>query len=897
MNRPDLSFLDMPAPAGYVPGLGRGATGFTTRSDIGPARTGVDGGGEEDEERYRDPENDSGLFAASGQQDEEDNEADKIYEAIDARMAERRKAQREQREKLEKEEYDRANPKISSQFTDLKRQLSSVSSDEWLNIPEVGDLTRKRKRQRQEENAERRFYAVPDTVMAGVRDGAAVEASIDPNEGGAGTVTDFRAISSAKDRMLELKLDQSEGSGTATSIDPKGYLTSLAGTGSSSSSIPSATEIGDIRRVRPLLESMVKTDPKEPRAWIGLARLEELAQRINKARSVIQKGCDNCSRSPDVWLENMRLNDKATAKVIAAKAVKYNPKSIDLWMAAMKLEDDDNSKTRVIQKALESNPQSDTLWKELINMQSNPSEAIVLLSKAVELVPLSEDLWLALARLETPKNARKVLQRARKQLRVSRAVWIAAARLEEQDKGPEGSIDKIMVRGIRDLEKEGGLPNDRTQWILDAELCEKEGAVLTCHAIIKATIGLDVEPEDRESVWMDDARSSIERGAHETARAIYSHALESFPASHSLWLAIVELEKKHGQSKDKLWEMFEKAVSACGNSEVFWRMYARELWHSGDADGARNVFARAYKSNPNSEGIWLDAVDLELENHQDDVADKLLLRARTEAGTEQIWIRSIIYSRRKDDLQGALELISQALEQFPASEQLYLQQAQIYQLMENRQSAMAAYQAGTKACPKSIKLWTGFARLEQEGGVTIKARSILDRAALVNEKSELLWLERVRLEEKVGNHKQANVLMAKALQECPNSGLLWSEYMWMLPRIDRRTKIVDALKATDNSPYVLTTAGRNFWSNGQAPKAKRWLENAVKTDPSIGDSWIWLYKFAQEMEQDDVEAILQGFQQAEPTDGHLWVEHLENASNFGLSKVEILKKAVSLVQQ
>jgi hypothetical protein len=28
----------VPAPFNYVPGLGRGATGFTTRSDIGPAR-------------------------------------------------------------------------------------------------------------------------------------------------------------------------------------------------------------------------------------------------------------------------------------------------------------------------------------------------------------------------------------------------------------------------------------------------------------------------------------------------------------------------------------------------------------------------------------------------------------------------------------------------------------------------------------------------------------------------------------------------------------------------------------------------------------------------------------------------------------------------------------------
>ena len=31
-------FLSMQLPPGYVAGLGRGATGFTTRSDIGPAR-------------------------------------------------------------------------------------------------------------------------------------------------------------------------------------------------------------------------------------------------------------------------------------------------------------------------------------------------------------------------------------------------------------------------------------------------------------------------------------------------------------------------------------------------------------------------------------------------------------------------------------------------------------------------------------------------------------------------------------------------------------------------------------------------------------------------------------------------------------------------------------------
>ena len=69
--------LKMKAPAAYVAGLGRGASGFTTRSDIGPAREaapeeGAEGAAKEggrgeeieaDPDQYQDPENETGLFA------------------------------------------------------------------------------------------------------------------------------------------------------------------------------------------------------------------------------------------------------------------------------------------------------------------------------------------------------------------------------------------------------------------------------------------------------------------------------------------------------------------------------------------------------------------------------------------------------------------------------------------------------------------------------------------------------------------------------------------------------------------------------------------------------------------------------------------------------------------
>ena len=116
-------FLNQPAPENYVAGLGRGATGFTTRSDLGPAREGPSedqikaalqkraeqlGAAapsaygvpekkkeeeDDDDERFQDPENETGLFAG-GDFTREDQEADEIYDEIEEKMSKRRKARR-----------------------------------------------------------------------------------------------------------------------------------------------------------------------------------------------------------------------------------------------------------------------------------------------------------------------------------------------------------------------------------------------------------------------------------------------------------------------------------------------------------------------------------------------------------------------------------------------------------------------------------------------------------------------------------------------------------------------------------------------------------------------------------------------------------------------------------
>lgn len=371
-------------------------------------------------------------------------------------------------------------------------------------------------------------------------------------------------------------------------------------------------EVGDINRVRVLLESVIKTNPKHAPGWIAAARLEEIAGKMGKARQLLSQGTEICPNSDDIYLEAIRMSREQihNAKVIAANAITKNPNSVRLWEAAMELESDPASKKRVIRKALDIMPKSVALWKSAVNLEASESDARLLLARAVEEVPLSEDLWLALARLETPENAQKVLNKARMALPKNHKIWIQAARLQEQ-LSQNDRVGMLMKRAVQSLVRESAMLK-REEWITEAELCEEEGAVLTCGAIIRETLayGLD-EDDDRKEIFLEDAKNSISRGKYETARAILATSLRIFVTSKKTWSQAADLERNHGTQKSER-TVLEKAVEAVPQAEALWLRLARL---SGELDDARKVLASAFNQNPNSENIYLQAIKLE-SDHQ-----------------------------------------------------------------------------------------------------------------------------------------------------------------------------------------------------------------------------------------------------------------------------------------
>ncbi|GAA5886846.1 hypothetical protein JCM6882_005909 [Rhodosporidiobolus microsporus] len=912
------AFLRLAPPPSYVAGAGRGAQGFTTRSDIGPAREQVDGegaeaGGEErkeeeyDPDRYQDPENETGLFAGTVYE-QDDEEADRIYDAVDAKIDERRRARREAREKEEAAKLLKERPTIQSQFADLKRGLAGMSEDEWHNLPEVSNMVGNRAKK---PRLEGRSYVVPDSILVGARDSNAVEHSLAEEQMQDGTstpadaLTDFAEIGQAREKMLSIKLEQAAGLGGggsgggggsdsaagATTIDPKGYLTGL-----DSQLLKTSSEIGDIKRARALLQSLTKTNPKHAPGWVAAAWLENVAGKQVAARKIVAEGCEQCPKNEDVWICASELNTPENAKIILANAIQELPQSVRIWMRAVELEQDVKAKKRVLRKALEYIPASVKLWKETVKLEDNPEDARILLARAVEVIPHSQELWLALARLETPDRARQVLNKARKAIPTSHEIWIAAGRLQEQEGNVE-QVDAIIANGVNALKKNGAELN-RDQWLAEAEKAEGSGSPVTAQAIVKATLHLDVDEEDRQVVWLDDADTMAGKGKVATARSIYAYALKVFPNKQTIWRKAAELEKGHGD-RETLLALLNRAVESVPQAEVLWLMAAKESWLGGDVEGARAILSRAFEANPDSEGIWLAATKLEAENGQIDAARQLMQRAREVSGTERIWIKSAVFERTHSSPEAALAVVKDGLKAYPASPKLHMMHAQLLQAQTPPAipAAREALSLGVRKCPTAVPLWIMASRLEEKAGVRIKARALLEKARNLNPKSEEVWLESVKVEERDGSGA-AKPMLARALQTLPASGLLHSHSVWSEPRPTRKTRSVDALKKTNNSPAVIVTVARLFWAERKLEKARDWFGRAVAADKDYGDAWAWWWKFEkQHGTEEHRQSLLAKCITADPHHGFVWPTIAKDPKNVGKDLGALLELASQVVEE
>jgi pre-mRNA-processing factor 6 len=229
---------------------------------------------------------------------------------------------------------------------------------------------------------------------------------------------------------------------------------------------------------------------------------------------------------------------------------------------------------------------------------------------------------------------------------------------------------------------------------------------------------------------------------------------------------------------------------------------------------------------------------------------------------------------------------------------LWLLLGQLYSRLGDSGRAREAYSAGLRACPASIALWRGAARLEEgtAGGIGIaKARTLLEAGRQRNPKNAELWLEASRLERRAGNAKLADTVLSRGLQECPSSGKLIAEDIDTAPRHARKRKSLDALKSADmdSDPFVVLAVARLFWAERKVDKARKWFSRAVALDKDLGDAWVWA--LAHEAGTGSKEAVAEltaACVAAEPRHGDRWTAVSKAPESARLSAAAILGQAV-----
>ncbi|KAG8463988.1 hypothetical protein KFE25_000156 [Diacronema lutheri] len=904
-------------PPNYVAGLGRGATGFTTRSDIGPARMlpGSELGAASAAGPARAPP--AGQPADKPQDlsetkfdhfngyeerlfgdtpyEEDDKLADEVWQAVDAQLDKRRKARREAREQEELKKFRATRPKLQHQFADLKRDLETVSYAEWEALPEPGAHIKGAQAAKRSE----RFTKAPDSLLDRAKreiEGASVVqddgAGAGAGAGGGSTDTplaDLKSLGQARNSVLEVKLDLAGDSVTGqTVVDPKGYLTGMA-----SVKVSSEAEIGDIKKARLLLDSVRQTNPSHAPAWIASARLEEVAGRLSKAIELMKQACAACPGAEDVWLESARLHSKDGAKLVLAEAVRAVPQSVKVWLHAASLEDDGRLRRLVLRKALEVLPNSVKLWQAAIDLET-PQDAKLMLARAVECVPHAVDMWLALARLETYDNARKALNRALTAVPTEPLIWIAAIKLEEAN-GHGEQCDALVGRMMKWLDQHEAAP-ERELWLSEAEAAERAGAPLTCDAILRAALPIGIDPEDRRRIWMEDAETFVTKGAHECARATFAACLAAYPTKRSVWERAAQHEKAHG-SREALAALLRRAVGYCPHAEGLWLMAAAERREAGDVAGARGVLTDAFRANGSSEAVWLAGVQLEFDEGEHERARALLARARERAGTERIWARSVAVERSLGDLHAAHELAVGGIATHPRCAELHVARAAVELKRSAVGEARATYARAVKACADAPSVWIGAAALEAADGALGKARSLLESARLRMPAEPRLWLEAVRLERRAGNAQAASALMAKALQSCPTAGTLWAEAIAMEPRQTQKAKSSDALKRCDNDPHVILAVSRLFWRDRKLDKARVWCNRAAALDPLLGDAWANFYAFELEHGTAAQQAdVLARAVSAAPQHGEHWKRMADDPASCSMPLAELVKRVAEAMR-
>lgn len=305
---------------------------------------------------------------------------------------------------------------------------------------------------------------------------------------------------------------------------------------------------------------------------------------------MLKKAVGYCPQAEVLWLmgakEKWLAGDVPSARAILQEAYAAIPNSEEIWLAAFKLEFENQEPERarmLLAKARERGG-TERVWMKSAIVEreiGNVDKERELLEEGLERFPQFHKLWLMLGQLKDrtgePEAARETYERALKNCPHSTPLWLSAAALEE---------------------KLGGLSKAR--------------AVLN-----KARLKNTHNPE----LWLAAIRVEAHAGNKKEAESLMAKALQDCPTSGRLWAEAIDMAPRP-QRKSKSVD----ALKRCDQDPYVIAAVAKLFWQDRKVDKARSWLNRAVTLAPDIGDFWAQLYKFELQHSSEDIAHDVLQR-------------------------------------------------------------------------------------------------------------------------------------------------------------------------------------------------------------------------------------------------------------------------------
>lgn len=347
---------------------------------------------------------------------------------------------------------------------------------------------------------------------------------------------------------------------------------------------------GCVQTARAIYAHALTVFPGKKGLWRRAAMLEKKHGTREALEALLRRAVAYCPQAEVLWLmlakERWLAGDVPGARNVLQDAFAANADSEQIWMAAVKLESENNEHARarlLLEKARERAGTA-RVWMKSAKLERELGDQIAeqrLLDEALKRYPQYPKLWMMRAQLEERRGrvdaAREFWQRGLKNCPHSIPMWTCAAALEEQQKNP------AKARSI--LEK--------------ARL---------------------LNPKNPE-LWLAAIRIETRANNPKMAQNLLAKALQECPTAGILWAEAINLAPRPQQKARSV-----DALKKCDNDPHVIVAVARIFWQDRKIEKARTWFNRAVTLNPDLGDAWAYYYKFEVqhgnEKQQQDVINR-----------------------------------------------------------------------------------------------------------------------------------------------------------------------------------------------------------------------------------------------------------------------------------